>query len=352
MNSLILLLFAADPTGLQAAFESAETVDLSYGWTGFKVTLVNPETIKKLAPLVEVKGEGIKANALPGTPDIIRVVIRGKTTTKFWIIQSKIGFDGRLIDPADDQLWVALRDYFEPPLAELVKERPEVQESMQKTLTAALKGADKLEVTYRDVTIDFPAGPDGIRNVHLSNLKVAGDMTYNAKKPEDPVEVVFVSKETRIPIYLVGDTAYWGEGKSWKSVRLTRDSMWQQMVSRVPPKEVRKPSVKENDPSWQPDAPYLKESIEGASEVKVSFGKDTITIKDAKEIAKLVKSDGKAVDASDRAGKDFLHIQLGTTHYRLFSDDVLVNGESATTVVGIKLDHDLWKTLRSRFPKK
>jgi len=56
----------------------------------------------------------------------------------------------------------------------------------------------------------FPASPDGIRNVHLSNLKVAGDMTYYAKKPEDPVEVVFVSKETRIPIYLVGDTALLG----------------------------------------------------------------------------------------------------------------------------------------------
>ena len=347
MNALILLLFAADPTGLQAAFESAETVDLSYGWTGFKVTLVNPETIKKLAPLAEVKGEAIQSNGIPGTHELIRVAIRGKKTTEFWMVKNKIAFgDHMMIDPADDKLWVALRAYFEPPLAD--REPPEVQESMQKTLTNAMKKADKLEVTYRKVKIDFPAGPDGIRNVHLSNLKVAGDMTYYAKKPEDPVEVVFVNKETRMPIYLVGDTAYWGEGKSWKSVRLTRDSMWSQMVSTVPPKG-SKPSVKVNDPSWQPDAPFLKESIEEASEVKVSFGKDTISLKDAKEIAKLVKSDGKAVDASDRAGKDFLHIQLGTTHYRLFSDDVLVNGESATAVVGIKLDHDLWKTLRSRF---
>src|SRR5688500_6919822 len=51
LNAFILLLFAADPTGLQAAFESAETVDMTYDRTGFKVTLVNPETIKKLARL-------------------------------------------------------------------------------------------------------------------------------------------------------------------------------------------------------------------------------------------------------------------------------------------------------------
>jgi len=134
LNALILLLFAADPTGLQAAFESAETVDLSFGWTGFKVTLINPETIKKLAPLAEVKGEGIKSNGSPGTHDIIRVAIRGKKTTEFWIMHSKVAVNGTMFDTADDQLWVALRAYFEPPLVELMKEpipgkfaeRPEV----------------------------------------------------------------------------------------------------------------------------------------------------------------------------------------------------------------------------------
>lgn len=236
MYSIILLLLAADPTGLPAAFESAETVDVSHDWIGFKVTLVNPETIKKLAPLVEVKGEPERLG-LPATPEIIRVTIHGKKTTEFWMTKSKIAYsDKQMIACADDKLWLSLRKYFEPPAVDKPApgiEPPTDAESVQKTLNAAMRAADKLEVTYRKVTIPYPAGGDGIRNVHLNNLKVSGDVT-NAKKPEDPVEVVFVNKETRTPIYLVGDTVYWGGDKRWKSMKLIRDSMWKQFVKFVP----------------------------------------------------------------------------------------------------------------------
>jgi len=240
LNTLILLLFAADPTGLQAAFESAQTVDITNDWIGFRVTLVNPETIKKLAPLVEVKGEP-EPLALPATPEIIRVTVHGKKTTEFWMTKSKIAYSDKLmIASADDKLWLALRAYFpstEPAMIPgKLPEPPTDEELVQKTLNAAMKAADKLEVTYRKVTIPYPAGGDGIRNVHLSNLKLAGDVTHKAKKPEDPVEVVFVNKETRTPVYLVGDTAYWGNDKRWKSVKLVRDSMWQQFVRFVPSK--------------------------------------------------------------------------------------------------------------------
>ncbi len=81
--------------------------------------------------------------------------------------------------------------------------------------------------------------------------------------------------------------------------------------------------------------------------------KDSFTLKGKglKEIAKLVKSDGKVVEARDRAGVEVISIQVikdGTTHNRLFFDDVLAIGEKGD-VVGIKMDHDLWGTLRSRF---
>ncbi|MGI8978143.1 MAG: hypothetical protein ACR2FY_02845 [Pirellulaceae bacterium] len=355
-----------DPTGLQAAFESADSMDISFARTWFTVTLVNPQTIRKLAPLIEVRGEPERL-AHPATPEIIRVTIHGKKTTEFWMTKSKIAYSDKLMTTAaDDKLWVALRGYFEPPMADPPKgaripgpspEPPTLEESVQKTLTAAMKAADTLDVTYRGVTVKWDVGPhDGIRNVHLAGLKLAGDVKHYAKKPEDPVEVVFVNKETRIPIYLVGDTAYWGEGKHWKSVKLTRDSMWKQVVTTTPPKSELEPKpvkVVTGDPAWQPDAPFLKASIEAAAEVKVTYLKDSFTVKGKglQEIAKLVKSDGKAVDASQRAGTEVIRIQIvkdGTTHYRLFSDDVLVNGEKGL-VVGIKLDHDLWGTLRSRF---
>lgn len=294
MNALILLLFAAaDPTGLQAAFESAETVDMTYDWTGFKMTLVNPETIKKLAPLVEVKGEAIRSNGLPGTHELIRVTIRGKTTTKFWMIQSKIAFgDMMLIDPADDKLWLTLRAYFEPPiLMERIPGRlpepPTMEESVQKTFHTALKSAEKkLDVTYRGVTVEYPLGGDSTKEVFLGNLKLDGKVNYNAKKPEDPVEIVFGNNEMKISIFLVGDTAYWGDNR-WKSVKLTRDSMWRQMVRLVPTPE--EAGIKP-DPD---DASGLAAAIESADSIEATrLGGETENLKGS---LKLKKEDFKGI---------------------------------------------------------
>lgn len=351
MNTLILLLFAAaDPTGLQAAFESAETVDLSYGWTGVKVTLINPETIKKLTPLVDVKGEAVKSNAIPGTTDIIRVDIRGKKTTKFWVIRSKIGFDGQLIDPADDKLWVALRTYFEPPILDPPKAaipgklpvRPSVTESMQATFTAAMKAADRLDVTFRGVTIKYPAGGDGIRNVHLSNLKLAGEVNYNAKKPENPVEIVFVNKETRIPIYLVGDTAYWGD-KQWKSVKLTRDSMWKQMVGTVPTPENAGLKPDPDDASGLAAAIESADSIEATrvgGETEILKGSLTLKKEDLKGLSKFALGLGKPVSYYGKDEPDAIDIVVkkgkDSQKYRLIGDTLVFDKDQS-----VKLEHKL-----------
>ena len=112
MNAFILLLFAAaDPTGLQAAFESADSMDKSFMRTCFTVTLVNPETIRKMAPLVQVEGEAHKLLGIPSTQEIIRVTLHsGEKKTDFWLLGNReIVFGGDLIKTADDKLWVALR---------------------------------------------------------------------------------------------------------------------------------------------------------------------------------------------------------------------------------------------------
>ena len=368
MNAIILLLFAvADPTGLQTAFESAETVDLSYDETGFTVTLVNPETIKNLAPLVAVRGEGIKSLGKPATPDIIRVAIHGKKTTEFWMIESKLAVGDRMFTPADDKLWLALRAYFEaldPAYFAVLKgdripgklpELPPIEESVQSTLTAALKGADRLDTTYRRLQGKFPAGPDAIRKVHLSNLKLAGSVTYNAKKPEDPVEVVFVSKETRIPIYLVGDTAYWG-GKPWRSVKLTRDSMWKQMIRTVPSPE--EAGLKPDDITG------LMAALESADSVELTHRatgkKASIKGKALKELIPLA-AENKGVSGAMAPGNKFLEkkevIDISVRKGEDTTDFLLVRGDDdATLVFGpqnllAKMTNlGLWQELRAQFP--
>jgi len=334
MIVVFLLLFGADPTGLQAAFESAESVDMTYDLTGFKVTLVNPKTIKKLAPLVEVKGEATKSLGQPATHEIIRVTVRGKKTTEFWMLKNKIAFgDQMMIDPADDKLWVALRTYFGPDLPKGAP--PKVEESVQTTLNAAMKTADKLDVTYRKVKIEFPAGGDGIRKVHLSNLKLAGDVNQNAKKPEDAVEIVFANKETRIPIYLVGDIAFWGD-KRWKSVTLTRDSMWRQMVHIVPTPESAglKP-----DPD---DASGLAAAIEAADSLEATlvggeteYVKGSVTFKkeEIKDWAKLALGVGKpgAYNGKDRPDAIDIVVKKGkdSRKFRLIGDTLVFDKDRA-----------------------
>ncbi|MGI8980951.1 MAG: hypothetical protein ACR2FY_17120 [Pirellulaceae bacterium] len=244
MNAIILMLFAADPMmDLQAAFESAKTADLSYDWSGFKVTLVNPETIKKLSPLVEVKGEprNFPSTSGVGTHEIIWVTLHGKTETKFYVGKSFLVYDETLFQPADNKLWVALRAYFvpppeDPPKGKRITTPPVIEDDVPKTIGAAMKACDKLEIIYREVKMNMDLNDTG-KEMYLDFLTQTGKVIHNAKTPANPVEVVFVNKETRIPIYLVGDTAYWGEGKQCKSVRLTRDLMWKQMVRMVPQPE-------------------------------------------------------------------------------------------------------------------
>ncbi|MGI8980952.1 MAG: hypothetical protein ACR2FY_17125 [Pirellulaceae bacterium] len=348
MNALILLLFAADPTGLQAAFESAETVDLSYGWTGFKVTLLNPETIKKLASLVEVKGEAVKSNALPGTPEIIRAVIRGKKRTEFWMIEDKIGFDGQLIDPADDQLWVALRAYFEPPTLNPEKGIPVVEDGVAKTLAAAMKGADKLEIFYRGVKMENPINESG-KVQTLGFLKLAGDVTQNAKKPKDPVEIAFVNKETRIPIYLVGDTAYWGDNnKRWKSVKLTRDTMWRKMVAVIPKDELV-------------DRTGFKAAVEAADSVELTHRGKTVTLKGEtlEEIALLppLGAGGGAMTPGNKflEGKEIIDIVVRkdkeTANFKLARDKDDLYLVFNQNLLGKLTNMDLWEEIQGQFPK-
>lgn len=357
MNAIILMLFAAaEPTGLQAAFESAETVDVTYSSTGFTVTLVNPETIKNLAPLVEVRGEGIKSPGKPATPDIIRVTIRGKKTTEFWMIKNKLRVGDMMFTPADDQLWVALRGYFPDtkPLGQ-PPESPKREGLVQKTLTDAMKGADKLDVTFRKVTIEWPVGiGDGIRNVHLSNLKLAGDVIPNAKKPDDAVQVVFVNKETRIPIFLVGDTAYWGNDKHWWSVKLTRDAMWKQVVRTTP---MSADVGIKPDPS---DASGLAAAIESAdSIVATRLGGETESLKgsltlmreDIKGLSKFAlgvgkpvsyygKDDPNAIDIVVKKGKE-------SRKYRLIGDTLVFDKDRS-----VKLEHPrIWMLIVYKLQK-
>jgi hypothetical protein len=356
---MILLLFAADPTGLQAAFESAETVDMTYDRTGFKVTLVNPETIKKLSPLAEVRGEEIKSLGKPATPDIIRVTIRGKMVTEFWMIESKIAAGDMMFTPADDKLWVALRACFEP--AVLVKERipgrlPErtlVQESMQKTLTAAMKGADKLEVTYRRVKVDWGLN-DPIKEVWGGNLKMTGDITYYAKQPEDPVEVVFVSKETRIPIYLVGDTAYWGSGKHWKSVKLTTDSLWKQFVTRTPTPEEIGLQPDPDDASGLAAAIESADSIDAArvgGETESLKGSLTLKKEDIQGLGKYALGVGKPVSFHGKDEPDAIDIVVKkgkeSRKYRLIEDTLVFDKDRS-----VKMENKLlWMNMILKLQK-
>ena len=367
MNVLILLLFAADPTGLQAAFESAETVDMTYDRTGFKVTLVNPETIKKLARLVEVNGEARNFPAKAGvvTHEVIRVTLHcGKKTTEFWIVESFMVYEEKMTTPADNKLWLELRAYFEPPIAAPVARPkmpgapppapPTIEESVQKTFNAAMKTADKLDVTYRKVKIEFPASPDGIRNVLLSNLKLAGDVTQNAKKPDDAVEIVFVSKETNIPILFVGDTAYWGSDKRWKSVKLTRDSMWKQMVRTVPTPENAglKP-----DPD---DASGLAAAIESADSIEATrVGGETESFKgslilkkeDIKGLSKFALGVGKPVSYYGKDEPDAIDIVVkkgkDSRKYRLIGGTLVFDKDRS-----VKMEHNrIWMLIIYKLQK-
>ena len=356
MNALILLLFAADPTGLQAAFESAETVDLSYDWTGFKVTLVNPETIKKLGPLVEVRGEPSDFPATSGvaTHEIIRLSLRGKRTTKFYVGNDFLVYDENLFQPADDKLWVALRAYFEPPPLRKGERFPlrapaTVEEDVTKTLAAAMKGADKLEISYRGVKMDYSLGNEPAKEQVLGFLKLAGDVTQNAKKPKDPVEVAFVSKETRIPIYLVGDTAYWGDNNNrWKSVKLTSHTLWRQMVTVIPKDEIV-------------DRTGFKAAIEAADSVELSHRGKTVTLKGEtlEEIALLsaLGKDGGAMTPGNKflEGKEIIDIVVrkdkAATNFKLARDKDDIYLVFNQNLLDKHSNMDLWEEVLGQFPK-
>jgi hypothetical protein len=359
LNAFILLLFAAaDPTGLEAAFESAETVDLSFGWTGFKVTLVNPATIKKLAPLVEVKGEGIKSNGLPGTHDIIRVAIRGKKTTEFWIIHSKLAVAGTMFDPANDELWLAIRTYFEildPAYFKVLdpKERlpgrrprlPTIEESVDSTIAAAMKGADKLEIFYRGAKMEMPINESG-KEQTLGFLKRGGEFNFNAKKPKDPVEIAFVNKETRTSIYLVGDTAYWGNDKHWKSMKLTSDHLWRQMVTVIPKNEIA-------------DRTGFKAAVEAADSVELAHRGKTVTVK-GEALEELLPPLGK--DAGEMTpgntfleGKEIIDIVVRKDrekrNFKLVRDKDDIYLVFNQNLLDKQPNMDLWEEVLRQFPK-
>jgi hypothetical protein len=115
-----LLLCAADPTRLQAALESADSVQVVDQMGGVAITLDRDDQ-KKLAKLVKIDGDPIKAPGRPATKGIYEIHIRkGDNTSSFYLIRNTnillFGKDKELMAQMEDRdLEIALTGYFPAP---------------------------------------------------------------------------------------------------------------------------------------------------------------------------------------------------------------------------------------------
>lgn len=115
-----LLFCAADPTGLQAALEAADSVQIVDQAGGVAIKLER-EDQKKLAKLVKIDGDPIKAPGWPATNVIYEIHVRkGDNTSSFYLIRNTniliFGKDKERMAQMDGRdLEIALTGYFPAP---------------------------------------------------------------------------------------------------------------------------------------------------------------------------------------------------------------------------------------------
>src|SRR5687768_16991704 len=117
-----LLLFAADPTGLQAALESADSGEVYYKLADKSLTL-RGDDLKELAKLVEIKGEVKVPGGIPSAGDhFVLTVRKGDSSAKYILIEDRALFFGkmkvgeiRVAELSDDRLGQSLRKRFDLP---------------------------------------------------------------------------------------------------------------------------------------------------------------------------------------------------------------------------------------------
>lgn len=127
----MLLLFAADPTGLRAALESADSVEVYYRPVQRSLT-IRGDDLKELAKLVEIKGEVKNARGTPAAADhFVMTVRKGDSSAKYVLIEDRGLFFGgtkvgeiKVAELSDDRLGRALRKRFDVPEPQLKPEAP------------------------------------------------------------------------------------------------------------------------------------------------------------------------------------------------------------------------------------
>jgi hypothetical protein len=371
LNAIILLLFAADPTGLQAAFESADSMDMSFMRTCFTVTLVNPETIRKMAALVEVEGDARKISGSFSTEEIILVTLHsGQKTTDFFLLgNEEIVFGGKLIK-SSDKLWIALRAYFEPPDVvfeprpkNAIPGQPPPREPLPpvtaaKTLQTAFESP---RLDLKNITTGQSCTLKGAAIKLLAGLmRFKGDVSYS-KRPDAKyfVEAVLENDETRTRFFVLGDILVWGSReKLYKQIKLEDDKLYLAMRARIE----SEPAVKRHD-----DSTGFQAAVEAADSLELTHretGK-TATIKGAslKEIALLPAfgRGGGAMAPGNKflEGKEVIDIVVrkgeDTTDFKLVRDKediymVFGRTQGPRNLLGKMSNLGLWQEIRGQFP--
>ena len=373
MNAIILLLFAADPTGLQAAFESADSMDMSFMRTSFTVTLVNPDTIRKIGELVAAEGEPRKLLGSPATLEIILVTLHsGKKTTDFWLLGDKtIVFGGQEIRSGNRKLWATMRAYFEPPDTVFVPRpknaiprgspEPLPPVTAAKTLQAAFESP---RLDLKNITTGQSCTLKGAAIKLLAGLmRFQGDVSYS-KKPDAKyfVEAVLENDETRTRFFVLGDILVWGSGeKLYKQIKLEDDKLYLAMRARIE----SEPAPKRHD-----DPTGFQAALEAADSLELTHretGK-TATIKGAslKEIA-LMPAFGRGGGAMAPGnkfleGKEVIDIVVrkgeDTTDFKLVHDkeDIYLvfrpTQGGPHNWLGKMTNLGLWQEIRGQFPSE
>jgi hypothetical protein len=127
------LLFSADPTGLQTALESADSVEVYYKLAQKSVT-IRGDDLMQLAKLVEIKGEVRTPGGIPAAGDhFVLTVRKGDSSAKYILIEDRALFFGggykKFAELSDDRLGQSLRKRFDVPPA---PPKPEPRQSQSR----------------------------------------------------------------------------------------------------------------------------------------------------------------------------------------------------------------------------